>query len=57
MLVVDLPEGPEIEPFCRPVPKFLSTSAKPDGVFLISGVRGEPSWGGGIYSVAGIGIR
>jgi len=44
-------EGPEIELFCRPVPKLLNTSAKLDGAFLVSGVRGEPSWGGGMCFV------
>jgi hypothetical protein len=37
-----------METFCRPVPKLFNTSAKPDGAFLVSGVRGESSRGGGI---------
>jgi hypothetical protein len=39
-LVAAALEGPDIEAFCRPVAKFLNTSAKLDGVFLVSGVCG-----------------
>ncbi len=56
-IVAPVLEGPEMELFCRPVPKLLNTSAKPDGAVLASGVRGEPSGGGGIGLIIWIAKR